>query len=190
MRRVAIATCVLWTAIVLDGCGGSARQIVHDARGGLFVLSGDGNDAHADAERQMSAHCGAGGHRVTFEGDVEVAEEETHERSVEDRTAQTRTVQSGDHTSWVEGQPAYAESGVTMSLDGDPQLYSPDRGARSQTMRRVSERHLEYECEEPSGSESGSGSGSGSESESESEGESESESESASASASASASPP
>jgi hypothetical protein len=82
--------------------------------------------------------------------------------------AQTRTVQSGDHTSWVEGQPAYAESGVTMSLDGDPQLYSADRGARSRTTRLVSERHLEYECEETRG------------------GQSESESESASASPSAS----
>jgi len=155
-----IATCALAVA-----CGGSARRIVRDDDGGLFALEGSSSDSHADAERQMTEHCGARGHRVVFEGDVEVAEEETHERSVEDRTAQTRTVQSGDHTSWVEGQPAYAESGVTMSLDGDPQLYSSERGARSRTTRMRSERHLEYECEEAtsggeSGSEGGSGSGS------------------------------
>lgn len=134
---------------MLGACGGSARLITRDARGGLLALDGDGGEAHADAERQMSAHCGPAGHRIVFDGDVEVAEEETHERSVEDRAAQTRTVQSGDHTSWVEGQPAYAESGVTMSVDGDVQLYSAERGARARTTRMRSERHLEYECEEP-----------------------------------------
>jgi hypothetical protein len=152
---VTFATCLL-PCVLLVACGGSARQIQHDREGGLFALDGNSGDAHADAERQMTAHCGPGGHRVTFEGDVEVAEEETHERSVEDRTAQTRTVQSGDHTSWVEGQPPYAESGVTMSLDGDPELYSADRGARTRTTRMRSERHLEYECEDPSEAETGS----------------------------------
>jgi hypothetical protein len=115
----------------------------------------------------MRAHCGDDEFRVVFEGDVEVAEEETHERTVEDRTAQTRVVQSGDHTSWVEGQAPYGESGVTMSLDGDPQLYDPQRGARPRTTRMRSERHLEYECEgavseDTSGGESPSESGSGS----------------------------
>jgi hypothetical protein len=83
-----------------------------------------------------------------LDADVQVAEEETHERSVEDRTAQTRTVQSGDHTSWVEGQPAYGEAGVSMSLDGDVRLYDEHRGARSRTTRMRSERHIEYECVE------------------------------------------
>ncbi len=105
----------------------------------------------------MRAHCGEGAYRVVFEGEVEVEEEETHERSVEDRTAQTRAVQSGDHTSWVEGQPAYGESGVTMSLDGDVQLYDAERGARSRTVRMRRERHLEYECQETSGGETASG---------------------------------
>lgn len=146
---MAFATCAL-----LGACGGSARQIVHDPDGGLLALDGDGNQAHADAERQMTAHCGARGHRVVFEGDVDVAEEETHERSVEDRTAQTRTVQSGDHTSWVEGQPAYGESGVTMSLDGDVQLYDQNRGSRARTTQMRRERHIEYECEDTSGGES------------------------------------
>jgi hypothetical protein len=143
MRLAVIATCAL-----VIGCGGSARQIVRDDDGGLFALDGDGGQAHADAERVMTEHCGARGHRVIYEGDVQVAEEETHERSAADRTAQTQTVQSGDHTSWVEGQPAYAESGVSMSLEngGDVQLYDASRGARQRTTRMRTERHLEYEC--------------------------------------------
>ena len=150
MRMVVIATCALLVA-----CGGSARQIVRDEDGGLLALEGDSGQAHADAERQMTEHCGARGHRVIVDADVQVAEEETHERSVEDRTAQTRTVQSGDHTSWVEGQPAYAESGVTMSLDGDVQLYDEHRGERTRATRMRSERHIEYECvETTSGGES------------------------------------
>jgi hypothetical protein len=143
-----------WLAIaatcLLVGCGGAARLITHDEHGGLFALEGSGSDAQADAERQMTAHCGARGHRITFEGDVQVADEETHERSLDDRTSQVRTVQSADHTSWVEGTTPYAESGVSIPLEGgDPQLYSADRGARSRTTRTRSERHLEYECEEP-----------------------------------------
>ena len=107
----------------------------------------------------MTAHCGAGGHRVTFEGDVDVLEEETHERTLEDRTAQTRTLQSSDHTSWVEGTSPYAESGVSLPLEGGgPQLYSSDRGARARTTRMRSERHLEYECEGESASTSTSAS--------------------------------
>lgn len=128
-------------------------MIVHDDDGGLFALDGDGGAAHGDAERQMQAHCGAGAFRVTFEGEVEVEEEETHERSAEDRDAQTRVVQSGDHTSWVEGQPAYGEAGVTMSLDGDVRLYDAQRGARTRTTRMRRERHLEYECQGTSGGE-------------------------------------
>ena len=149
MRAIVIAMCA-----ALLACGGSARRLLRDDEGGVLSLEGNMGEAHADAERQMTEHCGAGGHHVLYDGDVQVPDEETHERSVEDRTAQTRTVQSGDHTSWVEGQPAYAESGVTMSLDGDPQLYSAERGARTRTMRTRTERHLEYECEETSGGES------------------------------------
>jgi hypothetical protein len=147
---------VIAATCALCACGGSARLIDHDDEGGLFALDGSSGDAHADAERQMTAQCGARGHRVTFEGDVQVADEETHERSLEDRTAQVRTVQSSDHTSWVEGTTPYAESGVSMPLEGgDPQLYSAERGARSRTTRMRSERHLEFECDEPIAHESG-----------------------------------
>jgi hypothetical protein len=40
-----------------------------------------------------------------------------------------------------------------MSLDGDPQLYSAERGARQRTTQMRSERRVEYECEETSGGE-------------------------------------
>ena len=103
----------------------------------------------------MTAHC-PHGHRVTFEGDVQVPEE-THERSLDDRTTQMRTQQSSDHTSWVDGTTPYAESGVSMPLEGgDPQLYSSDRGARSRTTRMRSERHLEYECDDVASEDDGS----------------------------------
>ena len=96
----------------------------------------------------MAAHCGAEPYRVTFEGEVPVAEEETHGLSTDERIAQTRTLQSSDHTSWVEGQAPYGESGVAMSTEGDVSLYDREHGARSRTTSIRTERHLEYECGE------------------------------------------
>jgi hypothetical protein len=96
----------------------------------------------------MTEHCGAEPYRVTFEGEVPVAEEETHGLSTDERVAQTRTLQSSDHTSWVEGQAPYGESGVAMSTEGDVSLYDREHGARSRTTSIRTERHLEYECGE------------------------------------------
>lgn len=139
---------------MLGACGGSARVLTHDDDGGLFALEGDRAAAREDAERQMRAHCGAAGFDVVFEGDVQVGEEETHERSASDRVAQTQTEQSGDHTSWVEGTDgAYGQSGVQVSTDGDVALYDAHRGERGRRTRTVTARHLEYECEATSGGE-------------------------------------
>lgn len=144
---------------MLSACGGSARVLTHDAEGGLFALDGDRGAARQDAERQMREHCGAAGYDVVFEGEVQVGEEDTHELSAADRVAQTQTVQSGDHTSWVEGTAGgYSESGVQMSTEsGEVSLYDAHRGDRARRTRTVTERHLEYECEATSGGESEEG---------------------------------
>ena len=139
---------VLVLGIAAGGCGGSARWVVRDEAGGLLALEGERSAAREDANRKIAEHCGVREAHVVFEGEVPVREEETHQRSTEDRIAQTAQVQSGDHTSWVEGQPAYGESGVTFAVGGDPALYSTEHADRHHVYQTHMETRVEYECEE------------------------------------------
>jgi hypothetical protein len=134
--------------IAASGCGGSARWVVRDDAGGLLALDGERAAAREDARRKIAEHCGAREALVVFEGEVPVRDEETHQRSTEDRIAQTQQVQSGDHTSWVEGQPAYGESGVTFAVGGDPTLYGTEHADRHRVTSTHMETRIEYECEE------------------------------------------
>ena len=139
--------------VATSGCGGSARWVVQDAAGGLLALEGDHGAAREDAQRKIAQHCGAREPHIVFEGEIPVRDEETHQRTTEDRTAQTALVQAGDHTTWVEGQPAYGESGVTFAVDSDPALYDTAHASRQHVYTTHMETRVEYECEETSGAE-------------------------------------
>jgi hypothetical protein len=151
MRAMRLTFCISILLAMASGCGGSARWVVRDEGGGLLALDGDRAAAREDAQRKIVEHCGGREARVVFEGDVPVRDEETHQRSTEDRIAQTRLAQSGDHTSWVEGQPAYGESGVTFAVDGDPELYDTAHADRQHVYATHMEARMEYECEESGG---------------------------------------
>jgi hypothetical protein len=135
-------------ALAASGCGGSARWVVRDEGGGLLALEGDGAAAREDAQRKIALQCGQREVHVVFEGLVPVRDEETHQRTTEDRIAQTAQVQSGDHTSWVEGQPAYGGSGVTFAVDEDPAFYDTAHADRHPTYATHMETRLEFECED------------------------------------------
>jgi hypothetical protein len=148
MQAMRFAPFVIGLVVLSAGCGGSARWVVRDTGGGLLALDGDHGAARADAERKIAEHCGVRVARVVFEGDVAVRDEETHQRTTEDRIAQTRLAQSGDHTTWVEGQPAYGESGVTLAIDGESSLYDTSHADRHHVYATHTESRVEYECEE------------------------------------------
>ena len=152
-RKMRALPGLLTMLVLASGCGGSARWVVRDEAGGLLALEGEHAAARQDAQRKILEHCGARRPRVVFEGDVPVSDRETHERSTEDRVAQTALVQSGDHTTWVEGQPAYGSSGVTLATDGSSALYDTARADRHQVYATHMEARVEYECEETRGSE-------------------------------------
>ncbi len=150
MRAMRVLLPLLFLLALAPGCGGSARWVVRDPGGGLLALDGDHSAAREDAQRKIAEHCGVREARVVFEGEVPVRDGETHQRSTEDRIAQTALVQSGDHTTWVEGQPAYGESGVTFAVGGDPALYSTQHADRHHVYTTHLEARVEYECEDDS----------------------------------------
>lgn len=132
------------------GCAGAARVVTRDDEGGLFALEGDLGAARADAERQMRAHCGVGGYRITADAEYTVAMRESQEvtqseaarRLADDQSLRTSSVAGGMPSSGL--QPGGEAS---ARLGESPEIYDPaTTGATPRLPTPVREHRLEYEC--------------------------------------------
>ncbi|MBX7193574.1 MAG: hypothetical protein K1X94_16075 [Sandaracinaceae bacterium] len=132
------------------GCGGSARLVAHDERGGLFALEGDEGAARQDAERQMRAHCGGRGYRITADAEYTVAMREEQEvtqaeqarRLSDDQTRLTSAVSGG-----TPGSALGDTVGTSGRVGESPEIYDPaSTGATPRLPTPVREHRVEYEC--------------------------------------------
>jgi hypothetical protein len=145
-----LASAMLTSVATLVGCAGTARVVARDDEGGLFALEGDSSAARSDAERQMRAHCGAGGYRITADAEYTVATREIQEitqgeagrRLADDQSLRTSVVAGGMPSSGI--QPGGAAS---ARLGESPEIYDPaTTGATPRLPTPVREHRLEYEC--------------------------------------------
>jgi hypothetical protein len=137
---------------VVMGCGGSARLVTRDASGGLYALEGDHGAAREDAERQIRAHCGARGYRVTADAEYtvsvreqqEVTQSEQARRLSDDQTRTTSAFSGG-----TAGSGLGDTTGASATLGESPEIYDPAAtGATPRLPTPVREHRLEYECDD------------------------------------------
>jgi hypothetical protein len=135
---------------LVSACAGTARIVARDDEGGLFALDGEHGAARADAERQMRAHCGSGGYRITADAEYTVAMRETQEvtqseagrRLADDQSLRTSAIAGGMPSSGI--QPGAEAS---ARLGESPEIYDPaTTGATPRLPTPVREHRLEYEC--------------------------------------------
>ncbi len=137
-------------AVLLAGCGGSARLVTRDEVGGLFALEGDHGAAREDAERQMGEHCRGRGYRVTADAEFtvsireeqEVTQGEQARRLSDDQTRTTSAFSGG-----TAGSALGDSTGTSGSFGESPEIYDPARtGATPRLPTPVRQHRVEYEC--------------------------------------------
>ena len=137
--------------LVLPGCGGGARLVTRDAEGGLFALEGDGGAARADATRQIRAHCGTRGYRITADAEYTVAMREEQELTQDEqarRLADDETRRTTAFSGGTAGSGLGDSAGASGRFGESPDVYDPaSTGATPRLPTLVRERRLEYECE-------------------------------------------
>jgi hypothetical protein len=132
------------------GCGGGARLVTRDTEGGLFALDGDHGAAREDAERQIRAHCGGRGYRITADAEYTVAMREEQDvtqgeqarRMSDDQTRRTTAFSGG-----TAGSGLGDSTGASGRFGESPDIYDPAAtGATPRIPTPVREHRLEYEC--------------------------------------------
>lgn len=140
----------LATPIALGGCGGGARLVAHDETGGLFALEGDEGAAREDAERQIRAHCGARGYRITADAEFTVAmrdEQEVTQAEASRRIGDDQTRRSSEFSGGTAGSGIGDTVGTSGTFGESPEIYDPaTTGATPRLPTPVREHRLEYEC--------------------------------------------
>jgi hypothetical protein len=132
------------------GCGGGARLVTRDTEGGLFALEGDHGAAREDAERQIRAHCGGRGYRITADAEYTVAvreEQEVTQGEQGRRLGDDQTRRSTAFSGGTAGSALGDSTGASGRFGESPDIYDPaTTGATPRIPTPVREHRLEYEC--------------------------------------------
>lgn len=149
-RGLAALVAIVALGGLAAGCGGGARLVTRDTEGGLFALEGDHGAAREDAERQIRAHCGGRGYRITADAEYTVAMREEQDvtqgeqarRMSDDQTRRTTAFSGG-----TAGSGLGDSTGASGRFGESPDIYDPAAtGATPRIPTPVREHRLEYEC--------------------------------------------
>lgn len=147
---VALVASVPAAALLVAGCGGAARLVTRDAEGGLFALDGDGGAAREDAERQIRAHCGGRGYRITADATYTVSmreEQEVTQAEQGRRLGDDQTLRSSSFTGGTASSGLGTTAGASGRFGESPEIFDPaSTGATPRLPTPVREHRLEYEC--------------------------------------------